>query len=57
MRTSELLHFAFRARDPLALGRWYAQLEAGDWRLQGSLHAPAETRLELRATAVSRASP
>jgi len=26
MRTSELLHFAFRARDPLALGRWYADL-------------------------------
>jgi hypothetical protein len=26
MKTSELLHFAFRARDPLALGRWYANL-------------------------------
>jgi hypothetical protein len=26
MKTSELLHFAFRARDPLALGRWYDEL-------------------------------
>lgn len=26
MKTSELLHFAFRARDPLSLGRWYAEL-------------------------------
>jgi hypothetical protein len=26
MRTSELLHFAFRARNPLELGRWYAEL-------------------------------
>jgi hypothetical protein len=26
MKTSDLLHFAFRARDPLALGRWYAEL-------------------------------
>ena len=26
MKTSDLLHFAFRARDPLALGRWYAKL-------------------------------
>jgi catechol 2,3-dioxygenase-like lactoylglutathione lyase family enzyme len=26
MKTSELLHFALRARDPLALGRWYAEL-------------------------------
>ena len=29
MRTSELLHFAFRARDPLALGKWYAELFEG----------------------------
>ena len=29
MRTSELLHFAFRARDPLALGKWYAELLEG----------------------------
>jgi hypothetical protein len=29
MKTSELLHFAFRARDPLALGRWYADLFEG----------------------------
>ena len=31
MRTSELLHFAFRARDPLALGRWYAELFDGQF--------------------------
>lgn len=32
----------------LAPGHWYVQIEAQDWRLQGSLHAPAETGLELR---------
>jgi hypothetical protein len=31
MRTSELLHIAFRARDPLALGRWYAELFEGQF--------------------------
>jgi hypothetical protein len=31
MKTSELLHFAFRARDPLALGRWYADLFEGQF--------------------------
>jgi hypothetical protein len=31
MRTSELLHFAFRARDPLALGKWYAELFDGQF--------------------------
>jgi hypothetical protein len=31
MKTSELLHFAFRARDPLALGRWYAKLFEGQF--------------------------
>jgi catechol 2,3-dioxygenase-like lactoylglutathione lyase family enzyme len=31
MKTSELLHFAFRARDPLALGRWYAELFDGQF--------------------------
>ena len=31
MKTSELLHFAFRARDPLALGRWYANLFEGQF--------------------------
>jgi len=29
MKTSELLHFAFRAREPLALGKWYAELFEG----------------------------
>jgi hypothetical protein len=31
MKTSELLHFAFRARDPLALGKWYAALFEGQF--------------------------
>jgi hypothetical protein len=31
MKTTELLHFAFRARDPLALGRWYAELFEGQF--------------------------
>jgi hypothetical protein len=31
MKTSELLHFAFRARDPLALGWWYAELFEGQF--------------------------
>lgn len=33
MRSSELLHFAFRARDPLALGLWYADLFEGQFLL------------------------
>jgi hypothetical protein len=33
MRSSELLHFAFRARDPLKLGRWYAELLDGKFFL------------------------
>jgi hypothetical protein len=31
MKTSEILHFAFRARDPLALGKWYAELFEGQF--------------------------
>jgi hypothetical protein len=31
MKTSELLHFAFRARDSLSLGRWYADLFEGQF--------------------------
>jgi len=31
MKTSELLHYACRARDPLALGRWYAELFEGQF--------------------------
>jgi hypothetical protein len=31
MHTSELLHFAFRSRDPLALGKWYAGLFEGQF--------------------------
>jgi hypothetical protein len=33
MKASELLHFAFRARDPLALGKWYAELFDGQFFL------------------------
>ncbi len=32
----------------LAPGHWHVQIEAQDWRLQGSLHVPAETRLDLK---------
>lgn len=39
----------YRANFPdLPPGHWYAQLEAQDWRLQGSLRVPAETRLEFK---------
>jgi hypothetical protein len=31
MKTSDLLHFAFRAKDPLALARWYAELFEGQF--------------------------
>jgi hypothetical protein len=31
----------------LVPGHWYVQLEADDWRLQGSLRVPDETRLVL----------
>lgn len=33
MKTSELLHFAFRSREPLELGRWYADLFEGQFFL------------------------
>jgi hypothetical protein len=33
MQTSELLHFACRARDPLAQGKWYAKLFEGHFFL------------------------
>jgi hypothetical protein len=39
MKTSELLHFAFRARDPLALGRWYAELFEGQFIVQPVMSA------------------
>lgn len=39
MRTSELLHFAFRARDPLSLGRWYANLFEGQFFLHPVMSA------------------
>lgn len=31
----------------LAPGHWYVQIEAQDWRLQGSLHIPGDVRLVL----------
>jgi hypothetical protein len=39
MKTSDLLHFAFRARDPLALGRWYAELFEGQFFLHPVMSA------------------
>ena len=39
MKTSDLLHFAFRARDPLALGRWYAELFEGHFFLHPVMSA------------------
>lgn len=46
----------YRAAFPeLAPGHWYAQLEAHDWRLQGSLRVPAETQLELKPADVAPA--
>jgi len=39
----------YRAEFPeLKPGHWYIQLEAQDWRLQGALHVPTETVVELR---------
>lgn len=32
---------------PLAPGRWYVQLDGGDWRLLGSLSVPQERRVTL----------
>lgn len=50
-RTQELVRAAdgsFRTTFPeLVPGHWYVHLEAQDWRLQGSLRVPTETRLAL----------
>jgi len=44
----------YRAAFPeLAPGHWYVQLEAQDWRLQGSLHAPAETRIDFKPSEIA----
>jgi len=44
----------YRADLPeLAPGHWYVQLEAQDWRLQGSLRVPAEMRVALTPGNVS----
>ena len=40
----------------LAPGHWYVQVEAQDWRLQGSLRIPGEVRLELVPSAIAAAS-
>lgn len=39
MKTSELLHFAFRAREPLTLGKWYAELFEGQFFLHPVMSA------------------
>lgn len=33
----------------LHIGRWYVQIEAGDWRLLGSLSVPGETEFHISA--------
>lgn len=39
----------YRAAFPeLPPGHWYLQIETSDWRLQGSLSVPSDTRLELK---------
>jgi len=39
---------SYRSAFPeLAPGHWYVQIEAQDWRLQGSLRIPGDVRLEL----------
>jgi len=43
----------FRTDSPdLAPGHWYVQIEAQDWRLQGSLYIPQETSIDLRPAPV-----
>lgn len=50
-RTQSLARSAdgsYRSAFPeLAPGHWYVQVEAEDWRLQGSLRIPADSRLDL----------
>ena len=38
--------------DEMARGNWYLQLEAGDWRLFGSMRVPADAPVVLLPTAV-----
>jgi hypothetical protein len=38
--------------DELTRGNWYLQLEAGDWRLFGSMRVPAEAPVVLSPAAV-----
>ena len=38
--------------DEIARGSWYLQLEAGDWRLFGSMRVPADAPVVLLPTAV-----
>src|SRR4051812_3343097 len=39
MKTSDILHFAFRARDPLALAKWYAEVFEGQFFLHPVMSA------------------
>lgn len=41
------------AVDELTRGNWYLQLEAGDWRLSGSMQVPAEAPVVLLPAAVA----
>lgn len=46
----------YRAGFPeLAPGHWYVQLEAQDWRLEGSLHVPSDTSATFKSA--SHAGP
>lgn len=51
-RTQALVRSAdgsYRSAFPdLAPGHWYVQIEADDWRLQGSLRIPGDKRLDLK---------
>jgi hypothetical protein len=39
MKTSDILHFAFRARDPVALAKWYAEVFEGQFFLHPVMSA------------------
>ena len=47
-------HGRYSAEFPdLAPGHWYLQLEAQNWRVQGSLRVPKETRAILKPSAIA----
>ena len=45
---------SYRSAFPeLAPGHWYVQIEAQDWRLQGSMRIPGDVRLELTPSPIA----